>query len=90
MAMDFWDTIGILLDGVGLNFRGKIISATHYHNTLDGIRGTVQKNRLGQFNSDVIIIQDNVTPHTAQMTSGSSSADGKCCSIYYKVLTSHL
>lgn len=67
---------------VGLNFRGKIISATHYHNSLDGFRGTVQRNRLGQFNTDVIILQDNATPHTAQKTNGSSSTDGKCCSTY--------
>jgi len=75
---------------VGLNFRGKIISATHYHNSLDGFRGTVQRNRLGQFNTDVIILQDNATPHTAQKTNGSSSTDGKCCSTYYKVQMSHL
>ena len=59
---------------VGLNFRGKIISATHYHNTLDGFRGTVQRNGLGRFNSDVTILQDNVTPHTVQMTHGSNRA----------------
>jgi hypothetical protein len=75
---------------VGLNFRGKIVSANHYHNTLDGFRGIVQRNMLEQFNTDDIILQDNVTPHTTQMTNGSSSADGKCCSIYYKVQTSHL
>jgi len=71
---------------VGLNFRGKIISATHYHNTLDGFRGTVQRNGLGRFNSDVTILQDNDTPHSPD-DPWLKQCSGKCCSIYYKVHT---
>ena len=73
---------------VGLNFRGKIVSATPY-NPLDGFRGSVQTSRLERFNT-AVFLQDNATPRTAQITSGSISADGKCCSIYYTVQMSHL
>jgi hypothetical protein len=82
-------TAGIQQESCWMVVGLQVISATHYHNILDGFRGTVQRNRLGRFNTD-IILQDNATPHTAQMTIGSSRADGKCCSIYYKVQMSHL
>lgn len=44
------------------------LNAAHCHNMLDRMTEDDQRKRPGRFNHGVVILQDNVTPHTAQMT----------------------
>lgn len=82
-AMVFWDAEGILL--VDFLTRGETINVAHYCNMLN-------KEKLFQPTGQNVMSSIFMTMwnHPRWSYSGSSSTDGKCCSIHYKVHTQHL
>jgi histone-lysine N-methyltransferase SETMAR len=66
MATVFWDYCGVLL--VDFLPRGESVNAAHYCETLDRLREAVRRKRPGLLSTGVILLHDNATPHTAEMT----------------------
>ena len=66
MATVFWDTKGVLL--VDFTPQGQTVNAVRYCETLDRLREAVRRKRQGRLREGVILLHDNATPHTANLT----------------------
>jgi histone-lysine N-methyltransferase SETMAR len=63
MCTVFWDTKGALL--VEFLFQGSTINADVYCDTLKKLRHAIRNKRRGMLSRDVVMLHDNVRPHTA-------------------------
>uniref|UniRef100_A0A1B6DU03 Mariner Mos1 transposase n=1 Tax=Clastoptera arizonana TaxID=38151 RepID=A0A1B6DU03_9HEMI len=66
MATVFWDKKGIIL--VEFMERGTTINAAVYSDTLKKLRSAIQNRRRGMFTLGIVLLHDNVRPHTAART----------------------
>ena len=66
MAIVFWDCQGVLL--VDFMPRNTTINADAYCATLWRLRKAIQNRRRGRLSRGIVLIHDNVRPHTARLT----------------------
>jgi histone-lysine N-methyltransferase SETMAR len=66
MATVFWDRKGVLL--VDFLPKGTTINAQCYCETLRQLRRAIQNQRHGMLSRGVVLLHDNVRPHTAATT----------------------
>jgi len=66
MATVFWDAKGVLL--VDILPHGETINAVRYCKTMDRLREAVRRKRPGLLQKGVVLLHDNATPHTANLT----------------------
>lgn len=66
MATVFWDAKGVLL--VDILPQGETINALRYCETIDRLREAVRRKRPGLLRKGVVLLHDNATPHTANVT----------------------
>jgi len=66
MATIFWDRKGILL--IDFLERGLTINADAYCETVRKLRRAFENKRRGMLSSEIVLLHDNVRPHTAART----------------------
>jgi hypothetical protein len=66
MAADFWDKNGVLT--VEFMQQGTTITSEVYWEALKKLRGAIQNKRQGMLTPCVVLLHDNVLPHTAART----------------------
>ena len=66
MATIFWDAQGILL--ADFTPPGQTVNAARYCETLAKLKEAIRRKRPGQLRDGVVLLHDNATPHTANLT----------------------
>ena len=66
MATIFWDSEGVLL--VDFTPRGQTVNAASFCQTLNRLREAIRRKRPGRLREGVVLLHDNATPHTANLT----------------------
>ncbi|GFO45365.1 histone-lysine N-methyltransferase SETMAR [Plakobranchus ocellatus] len=65
-ATVFWDAKGVIL--LDILPQGQCINAARYCSTLDRFKETIRRKRPGLLRRGVVLLHDNATPHSANLT----------------------
>ena len=66
MATIFWDAQGVLL--IEFTPRVQTVNSATYCETLNKLKEAIRRKRPGRLREGVVLLHDNATPHTANMT----------------------
>ena len=66
MATIFWDAQGILL--VDFTLKGQTVYAIRYCESLNRLKEAIRRKRPGLLREGVVMLHDNATPHTTNLT----------------------